>query len=156
MRRPPRPAGAPILSRFVTWRILFVTAIMVAGTFGIFQWLQGRGAGIELARTAAVNTLVMIEILYLFSSRYLIASSLTRQGALGNRYALFAVAVLVVFQLLFTYAPPAQHLFGTAAMSAGLWLAVAAIASAAFVLVELEKTIVRRLYGDGGAAGHSR
>jgi magnesium-transporting ATPase (P-type) len=145
MRRPPRPPGAPILSRFVIWRILFVTAVMVAGTFGIFLWLQAQGVGIELARTAAVNTLVMFEIFYLFSSRYTLASALSWEGLFGNRYVLIAVAVLIVFQLLFTYAPPFQYLFGTAAMSAGLWGVVVVIASSVFFLVELEKFIVRRI-----------
>lgn len=154
MRRSPRPPGAPLLSRFVIWRILFVTAMMVAGTFGIFLWLQGQGAGLELSRTAAVNTLVTFEIFYLFNSRYLLTSSLTREGLSGNRYALVAVVVLVLLQLVFTYAPTAQRLFGTTAMSGVVWLAVAAIASSLFVLVELEKIVVRRWFS--GAAGTAR
>ena len=155
MQRPPRPPGAPILSRFVVWRILFVTAIMVAGTFGLFLWLQGRGAGLDLARTAAVNTLVMFEIFYLFNSRYLLASSLGGEGLFGNRYALLAVGVLVLLQLVFTYAPAAQRLFGTAAMDAGLWAAVVVIASSVFLLVEVEKFVARRLVARA-AADHSQ
>lgn len=152
MQRPPRPVNAPILSRFVVWRILFVTAIMVAGTFGIFLWVQSEGAGIELARTAAVNTLVMFEIFYLFNSRYLLASVLSWEGLFGNRYVLMAVAALVVLQLLFTYAPSFQLLFGTAAMSAGLWMLVVTIASSVFFLVEAEKFLARRLAAGASSA----
>ncbi|TLS66547.1 cation-transporting P-type ATPase [Mariprofundus erugo] len=144
MQRPPRDPLEPLLSGFLVWRILFVSLILVAGTFGLFVWERGHGAPIELARTVAVNTLVMFEIFYLFSARYLLASSLTREGITGNRYALYAVAILLLFQFAFTYLPPMQALFDTAAMDASAWLRVLVVASSVFVLVELEKLALRR------------
>src|SRR5690606_11658226 len=69
MERPPRKPGAAILSGFLIWRIGFVSALLLAGTFGHFLWLQVNGAGEELARTAAINTLVAGQIFYLFNRR---------------------------------------------------------------------------------------
>ncbi|MCG8690530.1 MAG: HAD-IC family P-type ATPase, partial [Minwuiales bacterium] len=62
MKRPPRPAGTPMLSRFLIWRICFVSLLFVAGVFGIFVWTRTHGASLEEARTYAVNTLVVMEV----------------------------------------------------------------------------------------------
>jgi len=144
MRRPPRSTDEPLLSRFLVWRILFVSLILVAGTFGIFVWLREGGASVELARTAAVNTLVMFEIFYLFSSRFLVAPVLNKAGLLGNRYALVAVGLLIVMQLGFTYLPPMQLLFHTTALDTATWFMIVVIASSVLFLVELEKWLMRR------------
>src|SRR5690606_24080611 len=99
MRRPPRDPREPILTPFMVWRIMFVSLILVAGTFGLFLWERAHGAPEALARTIAVNTLVMFEIFYLFNSRYITESSVSWQGFTGNRFALLAVGVLVLLQL---------------------------------------------------------
>lgn len=144
MKRPPRKSGEPLLSRFLIWRIIFVSLILVAGTFGLFLWERNHGASIELARTVAVNTLVMFEIFYLFSSRYFIHSSLSYEGLTGNRYIIYAIVFLIIIQLGFTYLSPMQTLFATTDMSLDAWLRVIVIASSVFFLVELEKWLLRK------------
>lgn len=144
MQRPPRNPKEPILSRFLVWRVVFVSVILVAGTFGLFLWERQHGASIELARTVAVNTLVMFEIFYLFSARYLLAPSLTFKGLFGNRYALYAIGLLLMFQLAFTYLSPMQTLFATTAMDLSAWLRVIIVASSVLFLVEIEKLLLRK------------
>jgi magnesium-transporting ATPase (P-type) len=145
MRRPPRNPRAPMLSGWFLWRIAYVALILTAGTFGMFLWDMDRGVSIEHGRTVAVNTLVVFEIFYLFNSRYIAAPVLNREGLLGNRYVLLAVGLLILFQLGFTYLPPMQALFGTAAISLGIWGRIVLVASAVLFLVELEKALARRL-----------
>ncbi|HCI98485.1 MAG TPA: hypothetical protein DHV74_02385, partial [Sulfitobacter sp.] len=58
-------------------------------------WSQNRGAGLEVSRTLAVNTLVMFELFYLFNTRFLTASALTKQGLTGSRAVLIAVALVI-------------------------------------------------------------
>lgn len=144
MQRSPRDPKEPILSPFLIWRTIFVSLIIVTGTFGLFLWERDGGASIELARTVAVNTLVMFEIFYLFSARYILAPSLTYQGLFGNSYVLYAIGLLIVIQLAFTYLGPMQILFATTAMSADAWLRVIAVSSTVLVLVELEKLLLRK------------
>ncbi|NIC41963.1 HAD-IC family P-type ATPase, partial [Aquabacterium sp. A08] len=71
MRRAPRPPGEPMLSGFVVWRVLLVSGLFTAGIFGAYQWSLAQGHAVEHARTLAVNTLVAMEVFYLFSVRYL-------------------------------------------------------------------------------------
>ena len=145
MRRPPRDAREPLLSRFLIWRVLFVSLILVSGTFGLFIWEREQGLDIETARTIAVNTLVLFEVFYLFNTRYITQSVLSREGFTGNRYVLWAIGLVLLFQLLFTYAPPLQVLFKTTALAATDWLHIVLVAATVFPLVEMEKWLVRRL-----------
>ena len=144
MSRPPRKASEPLLSRLLIWRIAFVSLILVTGTFGLFLWDSVSGAALEHSRTMAVNTLVAFEIFYLFNSRYVYAPVLNAQGLTGNRYVLLAVALLILFQLGFTYLPPAQQLFQTVALAPDDWLRIVLVASSVLWLVELEKALIRR------------
>lgn len=143
MKRPPRSPKEPLLSRFLVWRIVFVSLILVSGTFGIFLWLREHGAPIELARTVAVNTLVMFEVFYLLNSRFINEPALSHKGLLGNRFALSAIGVLLLIQIGFTYLPPFQLLFETTALNLQTWGIIIFIASSVLFLVELEKWMVR-------------
>ncbi len=143
MQRSPRNPREPILNAHLLWRIIFVSLILMGGTFGLFLWEMQRGTSIEHARTVAVNTLVMFEIFYLFNSRYITASVFNRAGFVGNPYVLIAIAILVIFQLGFTYLPLLQTLFGTVAIGVDIWLRIVLVASTVLFLVEAEKVFLR-------------
>ena len=147
MGRPPRDPAAPILDGFLVWRIVFVGAILVAGTFGLFLWELAQGAEVERARTVAVNTLVLFEAFYLFSSRYLFQPVTSLEGFFGSRPALIATAIVLFFQVLFTYSAPMQFLFGSQALDAAAWGRSILVASSVLVLVEVEKALLRRRNG---------
>jgi len=144
MQRPPRNVQEPILTPYLLWRIVFVSIILMTGTFGLFLWEIEQGVSIEQARTVAVNTLVMYEIFYLFNSRYITASVFNWAGLTGNRYVLIAIGLLLLFQLGFTYLAPMQSLFGTMAIDFSIWLRILVVSSSVLFLVEAEKYFVRQ------------
>ncbi len=153
MKRPPRDPDAPLLSPFFMWRISFVSVLLFLGTFGAYlaiRLTQGDAVGEEAAehlayaRTVAVNTLVLLETVYLFNTRFITAPALTRAGLFGSGYAVAAAVLAVIFQLLFTYLPAAQKLFHTRAIAPHHWLGIVVIAIGVFFIIELEKAIVRR------------
>ncbi len=141
MRRPARPSGTAILSGRLLWRILFVSALMVVGTFGIFVWALSRELPLETARTMAVNVIVVMEIFYLFSVRYVHGTSLTWTGVLGTRAVLIGVGTVIVAQFAFTYLPPLQMVFGSRPLSLLDGVAIVGIGVALLVIVEVEKGI---------------
>jgi magnesium-transporting ATPase (P-type) len=143
MGRMPRKPDEPLLSAFLIWRTLFVSLIMVTGSFGLFLWERSLGASIEQARTVTVNTLVMFEMFYVFNSRYLHNSVLNLHGLFGNWLVWLAVILLMGFQMAFTYWQPMQALFGTVALDVHTWQMIVAVASSVFVLVEVEKFLIR-------------
>jgi len=143
MRRRPRDPAAPLLDRLLLWRIVFVSLILLGGILTLYLWELGRSGSIDAARTVAVNTLVVGEITYLFNSRHLAASSFSAEGLFGNRVALQMTALLFAAQLAFTHLAPMQALFGTQAIDALAWAAVVGFGVLLFVLVELEKLLMR-------------
>lgn len=144
MDRPPRPPAEPLLTPFLIWRIVFVSLLLVCGVIGLYYWETARGLGLEAARTVAVNALVMGEVFYLFNSRYIFASSLTRNGMLENRYVWLAIGLLVPLQLLFTYSPVMQSWFGTEALDFESWAKIFVFGFVLLLVVELEKYVSRR------------
>jgi magnesium-transporting ATPase (P-type) len=145
MRRPPRRPDEPLLSGFLVWRVALVSALFLAGIFGVFAWSRQAGLSLEEARTAAVNTLVAMEIFYLFSVRYLRVASLTYEGVLGTRPVLVGLGAVVALQLAFTYAPFMQALFGTRPIGLAHGFLIVAVGAALFTVLELEKHARRLL-----------
>jgi magnesium-transporting ATPase (P-type) len=145
MRRLPREPGEPLLSRFLAWRIGFVSLLFLTGIFGLFLWGRSRGMNLEEARTLAVNALVAMQVFYLFNVRYLGLPSLTFEGVVGTRAVLIAVGAVTALQFLFTYAPFTQALFDSRALTIPQGLLAVAAAIAAFAIVEIEKASRRRL-----------
>ncbi|AFM32300.1 MULTISPECIES: HAD-IC family P-type ATPase [Stutzerimonas stutzeri subgroup] len=145
MQRPPRRPDEPMLSRFVIWRFFFVSALFLAGIFGMYQWMLTQGATIEAARTVAVNTLVCMEVFYLFSVRYLKAPSFTVQGVKGTPRVLVAVFGVFALQLMFTYAPFMQSLFASEALPLATGVLVVLAGVAVMVILEIEKALLRRM-----------
>ncbi len=146
MRRAPRAPGQPILSGLLIWRVAFVSLLFVIGAFGMFFWARARGLSVEEARTIVVNTIVVMEISYLFSIRYLHTTSLTWKGFLGTPAILIGIAAVVAGQFVFTYAPFMQTLFATRPVSLADGLAIVGIGILLFVILELEKLARRRLH----------
>lgn len=145
MQRPPRRANEPWLSRFILWRVVFVSVLFTIGIFSMFEWALAQGYSEAYARTLAVNTLVAMEVFYLFSVRYLRRSSLFGGGAKGTRHVLLAVALVFVLQLLFTYTPWLQALFATEGLSLLHGLYCIGVGCVLFIILELEKWLQRRL-----------
>ena len=102
---------------------------------------------IEVARTVAVNALVVAEIFYLLNTRYIFASAFSVNCLFENRYVLIAIAVVLVFQALFTYLPLMQMFFRSAPISVDAWLRIVATGLMLFITVELEKLLMRRIRG---------
>jgi magnesium-transporting ATPase (P-type) len=143
MRRAPRDPRAPLLSRQLLWRVLFIALLMTLACLGLFFSAQQLGLSLEASRTLAVNGLVACEIGYLFSSRRL--QGPPRFGLRDNPMIWSMVLLLIGLQLAFTYWSALQQLFATTALPPLAWVACLLVAMLICGLVELEKKLLRRL-----------
>jgi magnesium-transporting ATPase (P-type) len=143
MRRQPRVVDRPILDAFGVWRIVFVGLSLLVLTLWAFFRAKDQGASDDLARTVAVNALVIGQVFYLLSCRYKLDSSLSLRAHLGNPYLPLGIGAVVILQLLFTYAPPLQALFETEAMPLHMWPPLFVGGVLFFLVVEVEKLILR-------------
>jgi magnesium-transporting ATPase (P-type) len=154
MLRPPRQVDEPLLTGFVLWRIGFVGLVLLLGVGFLFLHEQGReGTTLDFARTVAVNALVMGQIFYLIATRHFDRTSLSVEGLTGNRAVLIAISVCIALQLLFTYVPVMNTLFGTAPLDAAAWGRCIAVGVAVLALVEIEKAVRRGWLGTSAASG---
>ena len=153
MQRAPRDPAEPLINAFMLWRIIFTSVVLVIAPLSLFLWQSSQGVDEALARTVAVNALVVGEIFYLFNSRYIYDSILSRTGLFGSRPVLITIGILLLLQLAFTYFPPLRYLMGTAPMPARDWVIVTLAGLAVLLLVELEKALWRHMYARTGRAG---
>ena len=141
MSRPPRPPKQPLLPWPLIQRAGLVSLIMVGGGLGLFLWeLRVEQAGEDVARTVAVNVIVLIQIFYLFNCRSLQRTAFAI-GLFTNRWVIAGSLGMLGAQLLFTYAPVMNRLFHSAPISAESWLRIVGVAAVVYLAVEFEKWI---------------
>jgi cation-transporting P-type ATPase F len=143
MLRKPRDPQAPILDRVLVWRIILVSFIILVGAFGLFEYELVRGASEAEARTVAVNVVIFVDIFYLFNARSLTRSPF-QMGFFSNPWAVGGSILMILIQLLFTYLPVMNRLFGSAPLPLELWLDVLMVGMIAFTVIEVEKWLRRR------------
>ena len=97
-----------------------------------------------------VNTIVVMEIFYLFSVRYIHGTSLTWQGVLGTPAVLIALVAVVAAQLAFTYAPFMQAVFKTESVALSDGALIVGVGVALLLVVELEKRVTSKAVPEGG------
>ncbi len=138
MSRPPRKVDAPLVDVGLAVRTAVVSIAMGASAFVLFTWARDRGLSDAQARTIAVNTIVVIEVGYLFACRSL-RLPLSQIGLFTNRWVFVGALFMLLAQLAFTYVPAMNRLFHSAPIDAWWWGVMSAIGATVFVIAELQK-----------------
>ena len=145
MRRPPRLRDEPLLNAALVWQIVLIAALFTCGVFGIYAYAVERGHTLELARTIALNTLVVMEIFCLFFIRNIYGTSLTWKAIRGTKVVWLTITIVTAAQFAITYVPPLQHVFGTQAVPLLDGLLIVGVGIALFAIVEIEKQLRLRV-----------
>ncbi|KTG17294.1 MULTISPECIES: cation-transporting P-type ATPase [unclassified Guyparkeria] len=145
MSRPPRPRDEGVLSGGWLIYIAVMAALFVGAVFGVYQYAISQGYSLELARTMAMNTLVVLEIVQLFFIRGLHNARFRFDLLRATRPVWLAVIGVMVAQLMITYLPAMQSVFATEAVSLFDGVLILAVGLVSFFLMEGYKVIGRRL-----------
>jgi magnesium-transporting ATPase (P-type) len=105
--------------------------------------MKTHDASLELCRAAAINAMILGQVVYLLNSRFLLDSSLSPKIFSGNRWVPISIGGIVVLQALFTYTPFMQGLFGVTALPFWVWKWLLLGGVSIFLIVELEKFLIR-------------
>ncbi|WP_199287802.1 cation-translocating P-type ATPase [Kushneria phosphatilytica] len=155
MQRPPRSPHAPLLGWFWLWHIVLVTLLFLAGVFGVYAWAIGQGHDIALARTMAMNTLIMMEIAHLFFIRSIHAPAFSIATLRGTRAVWSAIAIVVMAQCAMIWVPPLQAIFDTRAIPFFEGLLIPVVGVLLLLAVETERQLRRRMKKHWhGSIGH--
>ncbi|MBM3297927.1 MAG: HAD-IC family P-type ATPase, partial [Candidatus Aminicenantes bacterium] len=140
MERRPRDPRAPILSGALVFRIALVSVLLMLGAFGLFELEMIRGGNLNLARTLAVNLLIFGEMFYLFNCRSLVRP-IRHLGLFSNPWIWAGVLAMTGLQLVYTYVPLFNRVFGSHPMSAVDWALVLGSSLVISLVVAAEKAI---------------
>ncbi len=140
MNRPPRRPNKPILTAVLIRRMVTVAAIMLVGTFGLFEWFLNQGAELDQARTITVNAFVAMEIGYVFNCRVL-NGPVTAVNFFSNRLLIMGVLSMAILQIAYTYLPAMNYVFQSSPLSWEQWVVILALGLAVYFIVEIEKWI---------------
>ncbi|MFP4487058.1 MAG: cation-transporting P-type ATPase [Campylobacterales bacterium] len=143
MTRAPREPDAPILSKLLLRRVVYVGAMLVVLSFGVFWYVyEYSGGSIEQARSAAVTLFIVGQTFYLFNCRSM-SLSMFKLGLFSNRWLLVGVLAMALSQLLFIYTPLMNTLFGTAPIGLSEWVLIFIGSMIIYSVVEIEKRLWR-------------
>ncbi len=144
MKRPPRSPKEPLLSGYFIWRILFVSVLIGGGTLIMNLFLLDNGENEGVVKTITLQTIVFTQLFHLFNSRSIRGFAFDK-NFFSNK-AVFVVAVgLIVLQLSITYLPFMRNVFGTVELSLSDWKYPVMMGLIVFVVIELEKAVMRMI-----------
>lgn len=143
MERPSRDPASPLLNRTLVVRILIVSALLIAGSFGLLTWELSHGESDAAARTVVVNVIVFGELFYLFNCRSL-TLSMFAVGVFSNRWLLVGVSSMAALQLAFTYVPAMNRAFGSEPIGINEWALIFGTSILIYFVVGFEKWIRRQ------------
>jgi Ca2+-transporting ATPase len=142
MDRPPRPVGAPVLSRANWVRLCAQGFVMTVGTLVAYQIGESR-YGPEVAATMLLTTLSLFHVaagLLARDQRNTIFDRAALPGATQlRRYGLALLAIIAV-----TSIGVLQRIFGTVELSFAQWSICIGIAASLVLVEELIKLVIRR------------
>ncbi|RCS43913.1 HAD family hydrolase [Bremerella cremea] len=138
MARPPRDAEEPILSVPLMGRTLWVGALLVIATYGVFAFKKYLGVELESARTAAVNVIVMGQAAYLLTCRSL-RHSFFQLGLFSNPLIWLGIATMIGLQVMLTYVPFLNQIFETQPTTWRPWALAFGTGLLLFILSEVDK-----------------
>jgi len=142
MSRAPRELDEPILNKTLVWQIFYVTVLFLVAIFGLYTYAtQMYPQNDTHAQTIAFNTLVFMEIFYLFYVRNMNTYTRGISEILSSKAAWIASGIVLVAQMLVTYLPFMQSVFSTEALSLFDLFLVVLAGFVMFALLELEKYI---------------
>ena len=134
MSRPPRPRGEGVITRRMWSGILFVGAVMAAGTLAVLDastpggLIEGSGS-LGHGQTMAFTTLTLFQIFNIFNARSDERSAFP--DLVTNRWLWMAIGLSLLLHAAVIYVPFLQAAFSTVALGAGDWMICAATASSA-------------------------
>ncbi len=149
MERPPIDPKEPPITRRAAYRIFAIGAIMALATLvsfelefvdaTVFMGLS-RADAVQRARTVAFCTLVLAQLLYVFSARSP-TKTIRQTGILDNKKLLAAVLISFGLQMAIVYLPGIDTAFRVTPLGWEEWAVIAPMASVSLVANEIWKMV---------------
>ena len=144
MERLPRSSKTPLLSGYFIWRIIFVSVLIGGWTLWLNMFLLNKGYNEDFVQTITLQTIVIAQMFHLFNNRS-IRGNAFKENRMSNKAVWIVCALLFVLQGAITYLPFMNTAFGTIPLRLTDWIYPFVLGIAVFLIVEAEKSVMRRL-----------
>ncbi|MGD9118651.1 MAG: HAD-IC family P-type ATPase [Dehalococcoidia bacterium] len=149
LNRPPRDPDEKLFNPLFIRKVAIISVISAVSVYGLFLWYTAKMGtsthALTEAQTVAFSTLIMVQLVYLFTARSITESAFTF-SPFSNKYVIIGAVVTLVLQLIIVYS---ETLFGispfrTAPFPAIWWIPIIGVSIIGLFAIELEKFIHRR------------
>jgi Ca2+-transporting ATPase len=146
MRRRPRDAAAPIVSRGLAVRLTLASIFMAGLALGVVAWGEARYS-LVIATTMGLTTLSLMHVVAALEAREPKGTVFARYTIENGRF-LQMIGAAVVLTFLVTALGALQRIFGTVGLTSRQWGICLLGPIALLLLLELGKLVDRHLSGD--------
>jgi Ca2+-transporting ATPase len=137
--RSPRPPQEGVLNRVLLERLVLMGIWLSIGTLVMFWWKSGGTEGnLDVARTAALTTLVLFQKVHVFNCRSE-SVSIFKKSLLKNKILFIGVLTSLGIHIAALYMPWTQKLLRFTPLDALTWVVAIGIALTAIIVNELHK-----------------
>jgi len=149
--KPPRDPNEKLFNPMFLKKVGIVSVISAVAAFSMFLVFTNTVGVSEdeltQAQTVAFTTLIMVQLIYLFTARSILESAFTF-SPFSNKWVLVGAGVTLGLQLLIVYSSPLFGIspFRTAPFPPIWWLPIFLVSLLGFLAIELEKLLRRRWY----------
>ena len=138
-RRKPRPPDEGVLNRMLVERLVVVGVWLSLGVLAMFWWVNfHRGESLDLARVAALTTLVLFQKVHVFNCRSEDVS-IFKKNLFGNKLLLIGVLTSLLLHIVALYLPVTQELLSLQPLPWEIWMVAIGLAATAIAVNEVHK-----------------
>jgi len=150
LEKPPRDPNERLFNPLFLQKVGIVSVISATAAFSLFLVYTNVMVGVEdyltQAQTVAFTTLIMVQLIYLFTARSIRESAFTF-SPFSNKWVLVGAGTTLGLQLIIIYSYPLFGIspFRTMPFPPEWWIPIILVACLGFFGIELEKLLRRRL-----------
>ncbi len=139
MSRKPRNPEEKTISKSMLKSIVLVSILMCIATLGLFKWVLITGMPIAQARTVALATIIMLELVRVQAVRteYNVKFS-------SNKWLWLAIASSMLLMLAIIYMPTLQNLFHTVALPLSIWPWIIGSSALVYIVITAKEFIKKK------------
>lgn len=140
LKRPPRPRGEGIISPLLWERTVLSGLVMAAGTLALFRWELDTTGSEDSARTVALTTMVLFQVMHVGNSRSEWVSAFAK-SPFSNPFLFAATGAALTVHVVALYLPPTQFVFRIEPLELEAWGRMVLVALGVVVTVEAHKFV---------------
>jgi hypothetical protein len=144
MTRPPRRPSKPILGKYISFRTLYITILLVVAVLGNYAWEKSvNGGNVLKARGVAMTQIIVAQCIYAVSCRFLRRSTIVHPREwIASKWMILCIFVNIGLQFLLLYVPGLNNnIFKMEPIDAFAWGRCIGLSFAIYAIAELEKSV---------------